>query len=112
MRGAIHKAVTGISECVCEAEDGVAAIERVREHPPDLVIMDLSMPGLNGVQATFILRRMLPRTKVICFTSLGSEIDRTLLAEAGFDLVLNKQEGFARLVGAIRTLAPERISSQ
>ena len=112
MRGAIHKAVTGISDCVCEAEDGGSAIERVREHPPDLVIMDLSMPGLNGVQATSILRRMLPRTKVICFTSLGNEFDKTLLAEAGFDEVLNKQEGFARLLGAIRTLAPERFSNQ
>jgi YesN/AraC family two-component response regulator len=90
MRGAIHKAVTGICDCVCEAEDGVAAIEKVREYSPDLVIMDLSMPRLNGVQATPILRRMLPRTKVICFTSLGGEIDATLIAEAEFDLVLNK----------------------
>jgi two-component system, NarL family, response regulator NreC len=105
MRGAIHKAVKGFGDCICEAEDGVAAIERVRVHSPDLVIMDLSMPRLNGAQATPILRRMLPRTKVICFTSLGSEIDTTLLAEAGFDLVLNKQEGFARLLGAIRTLS-------
>ena len=112
MRGAIRKAVEGSCDCACEAEDGVAAIERAEKYPPDLVIMDLSMPRLNGVQATSILRRMLPRTKVIGFTSLGSEIDTTLLAEAGFDLVLNKQEGFARLLGAIRTLAPDRFPSQ
>lgn len=112
MRGAIHKAVTGVCDCVCEAEDGLAAIERVREYPPDLVIMDLSMPRLSGVQATSILRRMLPRTKVICFTSVGSEIDTTLLAEAGFDLVLNKQDGFTRLLDAIRAVAPEKFSSQ
>ena len=112
MRGAIHKTVTGMCDCVCEAEDGLAAIERAREYPPDLVIMDLSMPRLNGVQATSILHRMLPRTKVICFTSLGSEIDTTLLEEAGFDLVLNKQDGFEGLLGAIRAIAPERLSSQ
>jgi DNA-binding NarL/FixJ family response regulator len=45
----------------CEAGDGIAAIEKTRERAPTLVILDLSMPRMNGVEAASILRGMLPR---------------------------------------------------
>ena len=103
VRDAICRFVKDSCDCVCEAADGFAAIERAKECPPDLVIMDLNMPRLNGVEAASQIRRMLPQTKIIGFTTLS---DCSLLP--GFDLMLRKQDGFAKLQVAINTLLPGR----
>ena len=52
-------------QVVAEASDGREALELVRAHRPDLVLMDISMQGLNGIEATAQLRRELPEVRVI-----------------------------------------------
>jgi len=51
-----------------EAVDGVDAIEKARGSKPDLILLDLAMPRLNGVEAASILKRILPKTPIILFT--------------------------------------------
>jgi NarL family two-component system response regulator LiaR len=62
-------------EVVGEAGDGVEAVERARELRPDVVVMDVVMPGMDGIAATAAIRRELPATQVIALTSaLGDHI--------------------------------------
>lgn len=58
-------------EVVGEAEDGRAAVELARERRPDVVVMDLNLPGINGVQATERILEHAPHTRVIMLTALG-----------------------------------------
>jgi two-component system, NarL family, nitrate/nitrite response regulator NarL len=54
---------------VCgEAENGKQAIEKVKELSPDLVLLDINMPEMNGVQAAYEIRRIAPSTKILFFT--------------------------------------------
>jgi two-component system, NarL family, response regulator NreC len=90
----------------CEAGDGVAAIEKAKERAPSLVVLDLSMPGMNGVEAASVLRGMLPGTKIVGFTTFDEEFRRSLLAATSFDMILSKHEGLEKLAEAINTLLP------
>jgi DNA-binding NarL/FixJ family response regulator len=90
----------------CEAEDGVAAIEKAKERTPALVILDLNMPRMNGVEAASILRGILPGTKIVGFTTFGQAYCRDLLADTAFDMILSKHEGLAKLGEAINALLP------
>ena len=90
----------------CEAGPGVAAIETAREHPPALVILDLGLPRPDGVETAAALRRMLPGTKIIGLSMFEGEFRKTQIAAAGFDMILSKHEGLAKLAEAIRALLP------
>ena len=108
MRGAICDFInraTPFKAC-CEADDGIAAIEKAKEHAPALVILDLSMPRMNGVEAASVLRGMLPDTKIVGFTTFNEEFRRSLLTATSFDMILSKHEGLAKLAEAINTLLP------
>ncbi len=69
-------------QACCEAGNGVAAIEKARERAPALVILDLSMPMLYGVETASTLRRMVPGTKIIGLSMFAGEFRRTQLAAA------------------------------
>jgi DNA-binding NarL/FixJ family response regulator len=54
---------------VCgEASSGTQAIERVRQLKPDIVLLDINMPGMNGVQAAYQIRQIAPSTKIVFLT--------------------------------------------
>jgi NarL family two-component system response regulator LiaR len=54
---------------VFEAASGRAALESVREIEPDVVVMDIMMPEMSGIEATYELRRLAPNTKVVLMSS-------------------------------------------
>jgi two-component system vancomycin resistance associated response regulator VraR len=90
---------------VCaEARDGVEAIEKATELHCDLIVLDLMMPLLNGVEAAAVLRRMVPETKIVGLTMFGGEFTRAVHATKDFDLVLSKTEGLAKLGEAVSAL--------
>jgi len=60
-------------EVVGLAEDGLRAIELAKEKSPDLVLMDLNMPGMNGIQATREITKHLPEVKVLVLTTFGED---------------------------------------
>lgn len=108
VRGAICQFIdkaTPFKAC-CEAEDGIAAIEKAKECAPALVILDLSMPRMNGVEAASVLHEMLPGTKIVGFTTFDEDFRKSLLATSAFDIILSKHEGLAKLAEVICALLP------
>jgi DNA-binding NarL/FixJ family response regulator len=88
----------------CEAGDGVAAIEKAKERAPALVILDVSMPKMDGAEAASVLRGMLPGMKIVGFTSFDEDFRRSLLETSAFDMILSKHEGLAKLAEVVITL--------
>jgi DNA-binding NarL/FixJ family response regulator len=85
------------------AEDGKQAVELAAEDPPDVVLMDLAMPVMDGVAATLALKAAHPDVRVVVLTSLG-EPERIVAAiDAGADGYLFKHAEPAEIVEAIRT---------
>jgi CheY-like chemotaxis protein len=78
---------------VLEASDGHDAVEMTRAHRPDLVLMDLAMPGINGFEAAREIRSYpdVSRTPLIAVTSHGEHY-REVAIQAGFDDVVDKAQ--------------------
>jgi DNA-binding NarL/FixJ family response regulator len=90
---------------VCgEAVDGVDAIEKARSLKPDLIVLDLAMPRMNGVEAASELRAMMPRIPIILFTMYDDTVGRALALSAGANLVVSKPDGGWKLVECVRSL--------
>jgi DNA-binding NarL/FixJ family response regulator len=87
---------------VGEAADGREALEKAAELKPDVVVMDLSMPGLNGLQATGMLRAKYPAIKVVVLTAHEDESYLTQLCKAGAAGYVLKHSAGEQLVLAIR----------
>jgi DNA-binding NarL/FixJ family response regulator len=101
---ALINAQSGIT-VVGEAGDGLAVCKQVPELQPDVVVMDVSMPGLTGSQATERLRKECPRVKVLALTiHEGKEYLRQLLAAGAVGYVL-KRAAAEELIHAIRVVA-------
>ncbi len=90
---------------VCgEAVNGTDAIEKAQQLQPELILLDLSMPLMTGIEAAPILKRMLPQTKIILFTLHADDIPKSLGAVAGIDLTLSKAEGLVGLAEHLNSL--------
>ena len=90
---------------VCgEATNGKEAIERARELHPDVIVLDVSMPVLNGLQAAPVLHQMLPRTAIILFTSYGNAVAGQRKTP-GIDAVISKEDAISSLLETIHALA-------
>ena len=91
-------------QVVEEACDGREAIEKVRRHKPDVVVMDFSMPGLNGLEATRQILKAHPLTEVLVLTMHESEqIARDALSAGARGYVLKSDAG-RDLVNAVESL--------
>ena len=90
---------------VSEAGDGASAIQQAQELKPDVVIMDISMPGMNGLVATRTLKRVLPNCVVVTLTRHGDDAYLQELMRAGASAYVLKQSAPLELITAIRTCA-------
>ena len=90
---------------VAEAGDGAAAIRRVDEFAPDVVVMDISMPGINGLNATRTLKESHPTTRVIALTRYSDDAYLQELLRAGVAGYVLKQSASIELLQAIRAAA-------
>jgi DNA-binding NarL/FixJ family response regulator len=93
---------------VGEAGDGGAAIQRVEELRPDVVVMDISMPGINGLNATRTLRQMHPESRVVALTRYSDDAYLQELLRAGVAGYVLKQSASIELLQAIRAAAAGR----
>lgn len=98
-------------EVVASVGDGTQALPAVREHAPDVVLMDYRMPGLDGVQATQRVREECPTVAVVCLTASRNEPELDALREAGAVACLSKDQELDAIVEAIRTAAGERVAA-
>ena len=91
---------------VCgEAVNGMEAVAKARELQPDLVILDLGMPVMNGLEAARELKNILPVVPIILFTLHGSMISDEQAARSGVDLVVAKSD-ITQLNEHVRSLLP------
>jgi len=90
---------------VSEASDGAAAVEQARTIRPDVVVMDISMPGMNGLAATRTLKQIQPDSVVVILTRHGDDAYLQELLRAGADGYVLKQSAASELLQAIRATA-------
>ena len=103
MRALLQK-IEGI-EVVSDVGDGWEAVKSVQADPPDLVLMDIAMPGLNGLDATFRIVKESPRTRVILLSMHANEEYLRQALRAGASGYLLKGAELAELELAIRTVS-------
>jgi CheY-like chemotaxis protein len=95
LRGLLEK----LSSVVCtEAANGLDAIAITEMSCPDLIILDLSMPGMNGFNAAMILHKAKPQVPLFMFTSHDSPLVESKAASAGIRAVFSKYTGINALV--------------
>ena len=97
---------------VGEASDGAEAIALVRELEPDVVLMDLKMPGLNGIQATAEIVKRYPNTKVLILTTFEVEpyvVDALAAGASGY--VLKHASSKAIASSIVTVVDGERVLS-
>lgn len=92
-------------EVVAEAADGAAAIEQVARHRPDVVMMDLLMPGIDGIEATRRIKAEYPDVEIVALTSFIEESRVIAAIEAGAAGFLLKDAEADDLAAAIRAAA-------
>ena len=92
-------------EVVAEASDGATAVQRALDVKPDVVVMDISMPGMNGLMATRSLKQQQPDAVIITLTRHGDDAYLQELLRAGVSGYVLKQSAPAELLQAIRASA-------
>ena len=92
-------------QVVGEADDGARAVAAVREHRPDVVLMDIRMPEMDGIAATAALRRLDAPPKVIVLTTFQADEQVMSALRAGADGFLLKDTPPAEIVNAVRLVA-------
>jgi CheY-like chemotaxis protein len=83
-RGDIGFAVCG------EAANGLEAIKQAEVLKPDVVLLDLRMPVMNGIETATVLRRVLPKTQIVLLSNYTDEIGTALASAVGIDLIVQK----------------------
>ena len=108
LRSTIRALVENEGLAVCgEAADGLEAIQKAKELKPNLVLLDLAMPKLNGAAAASVIKRALPETLVVLFT-LHEDAAEVLAPAANIDVVLPKSVGLNHLVRRVQDILDSR----
>ena len=113
VRRAICSLLHSHSLDICgEAENGLDAVQRVKELRPNLVLLDINMPGMNGIQAAFEIHQLSPATKIFFLSvhecSAAAMAAVRVLGVAGF---IAKSEAGKELVPALRRLFPNETTT-
>ena len=87
--------------------NGTEAVDAALALQPDLVILDVVMPGLSGVEVAGILKKRLPAAKIILFTMYEDAVSKNLTKHAGVDIVIEKSRGLRLLTEKIGSVIAE-----
>ena len=106
LREGLRALLSSAPDCrvVGEAEDGRKAIQRVEQLEPDLILMDLAMPKMNGIEAIREIKKRSPETRILALTVHKTEEFILEVLQAGADGYLLKDASSVELMMAIRTV--------
>jgi len=107
IRGSLRSLVETLDnvEVVAEADDGAAAVKAVTLHQPDIVLMDIRMPHVNGLEATARIKREAPHTRVIIVSVHSAQEFARHALHAGARGYVSKDTAPAELEAAIRVIS-------
>ncbi|MGI8984147.1 MAG: response regulator [Acidimicrobiales bacterium] len=91
-------------EVVAEAADGQEAVARVEDLAPDVVLMDVRMPRMGGIEATRLIRQLFPSTRIIVLTVSDEEDDLYSAVKAGANGYLLKEVSIEEVADAVRAV--------
>ena len=89
---------------IAEASDGVEGVKKAREHSPQVILMDIGLPNMDGIEATQRIKEFLPETKILIFTSRESEHDIFESFKAGADGYIMKGASPEHTISAIKAV--------
>jgi DNA-binding NarL/FixJ family response regulator len=91
---------------VCgEAIDGVDAIEKATELEPALILLDLRMPRMNGMETAAVLKGRMPNVRIVLLTLYDEVLScKAIMSAVGIDAIVSKPEGFGGLAECVRGL--------
>jgi DNA-binding NarL/FixJ family response regulator len=95
-------------EIVCEASNGAEAVDKAREHRPDVVLLDIAMPVMNGLCAAHLIRNISPSTKILMLTQFDSKAFMKEAFAAGASGYLVKTDAGQHLIPELRKLQSEK----
>ena len=90
---------------VAEAADGIIGVKKAREFAPDVILMDIGLPNMDGIEATQRIKDFLPDTKILIFTSRDSEHDIFESFKAGADGYIMKGASPEQTINAIKAVS-------
>lgn len=102
----------GDFEIVATATDGQQLLRKTQIYRPDLVLTDLSIPRINGLQAAILLRRTFPKLRIIIFTELTGLSLRDECLRSGADGFVEKSQMPEKLMEEVRRLFPDTLAQQ
>lgn len=91
-------------EVCAEVENGRQAIEQARESKPHLILLDLSMPVMNGLDAARALKRMMPEVPIVMFSGYADSFTEKEARSAGVSVLVSKFDDISVLVDIAHTL--------
>jgi two-component system, cell cycle response regulator DivK len=108
-RQIIRDLLTSVGYELIEAVDGVEGVQMARSHRPDLILMDIQLPGIDGYEATRQIRAIheIARVPIIAVTSYALSGDEAKSREAGCDGYVAKPFSPRQLLAKIREFLPE-----
>ena len=92
-------------EIIDEANDGEEALDKLKAHQPDLVLMDISLPGMSGIQTTQVISRLYKNVRVLMLSMHNNEDYILRSVEAGAYGYILKDSSSDEMIKAIRTIA-------
>ncbi|MEE9201855.1 MAG: response regulator transcription factor [Dehalococcoidia bacterium] len=104
LKGVLESLARCYTEVVGEAEDGETALVMARELRPEVVIMDIGLPGMDGIEATRVLKREKAQARVVILTVRDEQAYREAAREAGAVAYVTKEKVVPDLLGVVRGL--------
>src|SRR5262245_43198078 len=93
---------------VAQGANGREAMERFREHKPDVTLMDLKLPDMSGIDVTIAIRKEFPEARIIILTTFDSDAERQRALAAGVRAFVQKTAPPMNLIEAMRQAQSER----
>jgi CheY-like chemotaxis protein len=109
IRTVLHNLLEKLCSVVCiEAVNGLDAIAKAEVSHPDLIILDMSMPEMNGFEAATVLQKTMPQVPIFMFTAHDGPTVKSKAASVGIRAVFSKYTGINALMARVRELLRPR----